>query len=59
MCIRGSRSRSKHPCVPPAADLAVAGEPWACYRFFVYRASFLKVFILVFFRDVWEEGVPL
>ena len=24
MCIRGSRSRSKHPCVPPAVDLAVA-----------------------------------
>jgi len=24
MCIRGSCSRSKHPCVPPAVDLAVA-----------------------------------
>jgi len=24
MCIRGSRSRSKHPCVPTAVDLAVA-----------------------------------
>ena len=24
MCIRGSRSRSKCPCVPPAVDLAVA-----------------------------------
>ena len=24
MCIRGSRSRSRHPCVPPAVDLAVA-----------------------------------
>ena len=23
MCIRGLRSRSKHPCVPPAVDLAV------------------------------------
>ena len=23
MCIRRSRSRSKHPCVPPAVDLAV------------------------------------
>jgi len=27
MCIRGSRSRSKHPCVPPAVDLAVAEGP--------------------------------
>jgi len=24
MCIRGLHSRSKHPCVPPAVDLAVA-----------------------------------
>ena len=24
MSIRGSRSRSKHPCVPPAVNLAVA-----------------------------------
>ena len=24
MCIRGSRSRSKRPCVPPAVNLAVA-----------------------------------
>ena len=24
MCIRGSRSGSKHPCVPPAVDLVVA-----------------------------------
>jgi len=24
MCIRGSRPRSKHPCVPPAVDLAQA-----------------------------------
>ena len=24
MCIRGSHSRSKRPCVPPAVDLAVA-----------------------------------
>ena len=32
MCIRGSRSRSKCPCVPPAVDLAVAegeGSPTA------------------------------
>ena len=26
MCVRGSRSRSKRPCVPPAVDLAVAEE---------------------------------
>ena len=24
MCIRRSHSKSKHPCVPPAVDLAVA-----------------------------------
>jgi len=27
MCIRGSRSKSKHPCVPPAVDLAEGHLP--------------------------------
>ena len=37
MCIRGSRSRSKHPCMPPAVDLAVAEDMHLITRPYVNR----------------------
>ena len=42
MCIRGLHSRSKHPCVPPAVDLAVAEGHLSLLEQLMYYTNFIK-----------------